>query len=139
MKLKLLAQDEGDLQIVASILQDAVVAVKTLHYDRTGHAFTLQGSRFRHETGSAERIFTGLAFNNVLAARHHGIDRSKPEAFAVLLDMAFQPSEADEDPGGTVLLQFAGGGEIALDVEALDLVLADVGDTRAVKAVPAHE
>ena len=139
MKLKLLAQDETDLQVVATVLQDAVVAVKTLHYDRDGHAFTLQGSRFRHETGGPERIFTGLAFNNVLAARHRGLDRTKPEAFAVLLDMAFAASEADEDPGGTVTLHFAGGGEIALDVEALDLVLADVGEARTVKAVPAHE
>ena len=136
MSLRLLAQDKDDLQVVASVLQDAVVAVRTLRYDTKGNAFTLQGSRFRHESGASERVFTGLAVNNVLAARHHGIDRNKPDSFAVLLDMAFEESDA---PGGTLTMRFAGGGEIALDIEALDIVLADVGEARRVKAVPAHE
>ena len=137
--LRLKAQDASDLQVIASALQDAVVAVDTLRYSRSGMHFTLRGSRFRHESSDSERVLTGLRIDGVTAARTRGIDRSKPDSFAVLLDIAFDDDDAADAIGGTLNLTFAGGGAIALDVEALDILLADVGEPRSVTAIPSHE
>ena len=142
--LRLKAQDSDDLQVIASALQDAVVAVDTLRYNRSGMHFTLRGSRFRHESGASgagtgERVLTGLRVDGVTAARTRGIDRSKPDSFTVLLDIAFDDDDAADAIGGTLNFTFAGGGAIALDVEALDILLADVGEPRPVSAIPSHE
>ena len=134
--LRLLARDGDDIQVVASTLQDAVVAVGTMSYDPVGHAFVLRASRFRHETDSAERVLTGVRIDGVLGVRTRGIDRTDPESFTVLLDVAFVPGEA---PGGELRLVFAGGGAIALEVEAVEVTLADVGAARPVSAIPAHD
>jgi len=135
--LRLKAEDPDDLKVIASALQDAVVAVDTLRYDKSGLNFTLRGSRFRHETDSQARVLTGLRIDGVTAARTRGIDRSTPDSFAVLLDIGFD-DESDDAIGGTLTLTFAGGGAIALEVECLDMILADVGDARPVSAVPDH-
>ena len=136
MSLRLLAQDADDLRVVASALQDAVVSTGTMDFDRDAQSFTLQGSRFRHEAGVHERIHTGVRIDNVLGARHRGLDRSRADAFTVLLDMAYAP--ADEPPGGVLSLVFAGGGCVELDVDALDIIVADAGEARPAKAAPDH-
>lgn len=134
--LRLLARDGEDLRVIASALQDAVVAVGTLTYDREGRSFTLRASRYRHEADAAERVVSALRMDGVERVRRRGIDMSKPESFMVLLDIAL---EETDPPAGTLTLRFAGGGEVALDIEGLDLTLVDVGASRRVSASPAHD
>ncbi len=55
-----------------------------------------------------------------------------------LLTINFTPNGA-EDPSGTVLLVFAGGSEIRLDVEAIDAGLTDVSGDWAALARPDHD
>jgi hypothetical protein len=68
-----------------------------------------------------------------------GIRRDAAEALACLLAISFEPSTAEEDPGGVVVLHFAGDADLRLDVECLDAVMADVSDPWPTPRRPGHE
>ena len=134
--LRLKAETSEDLKIISSALQDAIGRVGEIHFDRKGRALTLRLTRFRHETKSNERIQTGLRIDGITDLKTRGLDRSNPEAMAVLLTLSFTPS--DTPPGGDLHLVFAGGGEILAQVEALDAILADVSEPRKTDKIPLH-
>lgn len=143
--IALRAQDAEDLAVLATLAQDAVLTVGDITWDRPSRHFALLLNRFRWEDADAarsegrpfERVRSILAIGDVQRVRHDGINRDAATVLS-LLDLVWQPSD---DGAGTLLLQFAGDGTIAIDVEALTVDLRDV--TRPHKAVsgdmPAHE
>lgn len=143
--IALRAQDAEDLAVLATLAQDAVLTVGDITWDRPSRHFALLLNRFRWEDANAarsegrpfERVRSILAIGDVQRVRHDGINRDAATVLS-LLDLVWQPSD---DGAGTLLLQFAGDGTIAIDVEALTVDLRDV--TRPHKAVsgdmPAHE
>ncbi len=135
--LRLKAETEQDLSVISASLQDAIARVGDISYSARGRTFTLRLTRFKHETSSSpERILTGLRIDGVLGARLRGIDRSDPEAMIVLLAIIFTPDTSGFS--GALRLVFAGGGEISLDVECLDIILADISKARLTDKVPLH-
>jgi hypothetical protein len=57
------------------------------------------------------------------------------DAVLNLLSVEFQPADA---PGGVVVLTFAGGAALRLEVECLEAEIADLGPAWATKLCPAH-
>ena len=53
-----------------------------------------------------------------------------------LLSADFEPGDA---PGGDVLLRFAGGGDLRLEVECIDAAMADLSEPWPAKRAPAHD
>lgn len=135
MTLKLIANDSDDLKIVASALQDAILRVDDIDYNVDDRSVTLRMSRFRHEARKAERVETGLRIDGVTAIQSQGIDRTNPDAFLVLLDASLSEDDA---PAGLLTLTFAGGGALRLQIEALDMILADVSEGRRTRHRPDH-
>jgi hypothetical protein len=135
MSLKLLANDADDLKIVASARQDAILRVGDIRYDPVARSVTLRMTRFRHEAKKSERVECGVRIDGVMGLQSRGIERGKPDAFMVILDMTFEASDA---PAGFIDLTLAGGGALRLSVEGLDLLLSDVGDSRKTKSKPDH-
>jgi hypothetical protein len=129
--LRLRAESPDDLPILAALLQDAVVETTDIGWARRHRRFALLVNRFRWEDVPAaerqgrpfERVRALLAIEDVQAARATGIDPKDRDLVLSLLTLAFEPGE---DGTGTLRLVFAGDGEIALTVEALDVSLADV-------------
>ncbi len=70
-----------------------------------------------------ERVRAVLNIGAVTAARAGGVDPRDRDLVLSLLALAFEPGE---DGAGTLRIYVAGDGEIALDVEALDVTLTDV-------------
>ena len=134
--LKWLAKDVDDLQIIASVLQDAILRVADISYSPVSRSLSLRFWRFRNESRTPERILTGLRLDDVLNVQVRGIERSDPEALLVFLDMRFTPDETKI--GGEMNLYFAGGGELRLKVEAIELICADVSDPQPTDKVPLH-
>lgn len=144
--LALRAEDADDLAILAALAQDAVLTVADITFDPRRRQLALLLSRFRWEDADAaraegrsyERVRALLVLGDVLRVRHDGIDRSDPALVLSLLDIAWQPGP---DGTGTAVLQFAGDGAIAAEVEALSVDLRDVARPhRAVSGeMPAHE
>ena len=53
-----------------------------------------------------------------------------------LLAISFEPGEA---PGGAIVLTFAGGGDLRVEVECVDAVLADLTQPWPTRRTPAHD
>ena len=135
--LRLKAQDAEDLVAISAVLQDAVLPVSEMQWQQGEQRFGMLANRFRWEGADAakaskrpvERVQAVVVFDGVLKVRSSGIDLRDKEQVISVLSMAF---EVGEDGTGTVVLTLAGGGAIALDVECVEVTLADV--TRPYKA-----
>lgn len=142
--LRLLVESEADLPPVAALLQDAAGKVSDVAYLRGRRRFALLVNRFRWEDKARaekerrgyERVRTLIEFHNVLAARARGVDASAPDAAFSLLDVMFIPTE---ECAGSVRILLAGGGEVALEVEALEIRVTDVTRPWKARGAPAHE
>lgn len=144
--LAIRAEDADDLPILAALAQDGVLSVGDISYDTRRRQIALLISRFRWEDAEAaraegrpfERVRALLVIGDVLRVRHDGIDRGDTGLVLSLLDIGWQPGE---DGTGTLVLQFAGDGAIAAEVEALSVDLRDVARPhRAVsRDLPRHD
>lgn len=129
--LRLKALDADDLAVIAALVQDAVFPAAEMRWDRKARRFGLLLNRFRWEDApnatrrkrGYERVQAVLAFEDVMGVKSQGVDKSDPDMVFSLLSIAFEPGQ---DGAGRVELTLAGDGVIALDVEALEVILRDV-------------
>jgi Protein of unknown function (DUF2948) len=134
--LHLTAQDAEDLQILSAHMQDAVMLLGEMRYDRKRRRFAVLANRFAWELRPAkERRRTGLHFDHVLGAERLNIRQTDPEGVLSLLSIGFEERNA---PGGIVTLTFAGGGSIRLAVDSIDATLNDLGPAWATGNQPDH-
>ena len=139
--LKLLALDTEDLSVVSAHLQDAVFKTDGLAYDARHHVFSVVVNRFVWEKAgvrgkSFERRRAVVAFKRVQAVRSLGIDRRNTDAVFSLLAVNFAAS--GEGPDGTLELVLSGNASIALDVECVEVQLADTGGAWETSLKPRH-
>ena len=141
--LRLRAESPDDLAVVSALLQDAVAQTSEITWAPRHRRFSLLLNRFRWEDVPAaerqgrsfERVRAVLAIDGVLAARTLGIAPGDRDLVLELLSTAFDPGE---DGAGTLRLIFAGDGEIALEVECIDLRLVDVTRPYLARSLPKH-
>jgi hypothetical protein len=135
--LKLLAQDAEDLAVISAALQDAVAKIGDIRWDASARTLTLACNRFRWESGAkkGERIRSALQLGDVSGVQARKLRRDAKGAVVELLSVAFEPGEA---PGGAVLLTFAGGGDLKVNVDCLDVILADVSQAWSTPRRPGH-
>lgn len=136
--LKLMAQDAQDIAPVSAALQDAIGALGDFVYEAKARRFTLALNRFRWEQGRKgpqERVRTALQAASVISAKAHRLKQGAPDAIVSLLSITFEPGD---DPSGTLVLTFSGGGTLRLEVECIDLVMADVSEPWRAVARPEH-
>jgi hypothetical protein len=138
--LKLLAEDSEGLGIIAAAVQDALVKPQDMKLDKRSRVFGLELNRFQWESaGKSSPYFRSravLAFSGVLGVKSQKLTRGVDDVLDVL-DITFAP--AAEPPGGTVLLVFANGAQVQLDVECLDVTLMDTGTAWPTRRKPDHE
>ena len=135
--LKLLAQDVEDLAVISAALQDAVAKIGDIRWDASARTLTLACNRFRWESGTkkGQRIRSALQLGDVTGVQARKLRRDAKGAVVELLSVAFEPGEA---PGGAVLLTFAGGGDLKVSVDCLDVILADVSEAWSTPRRPGH-
>jgi len=140
--LNLGALDADDLQVLSSLVQDAVFPVTEMKYARAQRRFALLINRFRWEDAGGgrhapERVQSLLAFDLVLGVASQGIDRMEKDTILSLLSLSFEPAK---DGAGDILLTLAGDGAIRLRVEAIEATLKDVTRPYVApsKSVPRH-
>src|SRR5947199_6585402 len=83
--LRLRAEDQEDLAVISACLQDALVSVADLAYDREARNFLLVANRFRWECRPSaegdgvefERILCGLSFEGVESVAYRGFRRTE--------------------------------------------------------------
>ena len=136
--LRLIAEDGEDLAVISAALQDAVCKIGDIRFEAAARRLTIGLNRFRWEVDgkAGERVRSGVQFAGVLQVRSRRLRREAKDAVISLLGVGFEPGEA---PGGTVVLTFAGGGELRVEVECVDAALADVSAPWPTPRRPAHE
>jgi hypothetical protein len=121
-----------------------VTQVRDLAFLPQARRFAMVVNRFRWEgegkgvraTGKHERVRAGLHFDNVTAARARNIAQDRADGVLNLLAVRFEELNA---PSGIVTLTFSGGGEIRLEVEALEAHLSDLGLVWETPNLPVHD
>ena len=131
--LRLLAEDAVDLQIISAALQDAIMRPVDIRWEKEARRLTIVLSRFCWECGGT-RVMAAMQFGDVEAVKSRRLPRL-PDSALELLALDFEPTEA---PGGRVILMFAGGGDLRIDVECLDAVLTDLSDRWPARVAPTH-
>ncbi len=137
--LRIKAVDASDLAVVSSFLQDAVVQMGDMIYQRGERRFVLAAYRFRWEDAGEtqivgriyERQRCGIRFDRVRSVRSRDLDRRRRSEILSLLAI-----DAGDD--GFVDLIFAGGGVIRLEVEAVLCHLDDFDEPRPTMWRPTH-
>jgi hypothetical protein len=135
-RLRLLAQDPEDLQVISAALQDAVAKIGDMTYEPQASRLTVAVNRYRWEGRGGQRVRSALQIGGVLKVQSRRLRREARDAVVELLSIDFQPGEA---PGGWVVLSFAGDADLRIEVECLDAVLADVSDPWPTPATPKHD
>lgn len=140
--LRLIAEDAGDLEVISSAVQDAVLKAENIKFDRRGRRLTLEVNRFQWEDaktkrGPQGRVRSILAFDTVLSVKTRAVTKADPDMVYSLLSLTFDPAE--EPPGGKVSILFAGDGELSLEVEALDVTLLDSAYEWTTRHRPDHD
>lgn len=122
------ALDAEDLKVISALVQDAVLPITEIRFDRGARRFALLLNRFRWEDRgrsrhAPERVQAVLAFENVMGVQTQGIDRSDKDMILSVLTVDWTEGE---DAAGHVVITLAGDGAIRLDCEALEATLKDV-------------
>ncbi|MGR3512808.1 MAG: DUF2948 family protein [Paracoccaceae bacterium] len=129
--LRLVAEDVEDLSVLSALIQDAVLPASEMRWDRGRRRFSLLINRFRWEDKASaerqkrpvERVQALLAFDDVTRVGQQGLEERSPDMVLSLLSLTFEPGE---DGTGRMVLTFAGDGAVALEVEAINVILQDV-------------
>jgi hypothetical protein len=142
--LRLRAESEDDLAVISSLLQDAVGKAGDIAWMPRKRRLVVLLNRFRWEDSADaekakrpfERVRSAVTVESVLKVRGRGINPSDKDQVFELLAILFSPVQGC---AGTLTLTLAGGGEIALEVECLELALADLSRPWQAKANHAPE
>ena len=139
--LRLRAEDADDLSVISAVVQDALISVKDLTYDRAAKRFTLVLNRFRWEgkpDGASgepafERTLCAVTFDAVDGVTYRGFRRRDDDRILSLL--AMRPVET----AGTIELEFSGGATLRLGVRAIKAYATDLGEAWPTAWQPQHD
>jgi hypothetical protein len=139
--LRLKAESLEDLSVISSLLQDAVGKAGDIAWLPKKRRLVAVVNRFRWENGADgphERVQSAISIDSVLQVRSRGITPTERDQVYELLAILFEPTEGC---GGRLTLTLAGGAEIELQVECLEVALADLSRPWKAQAgkAPNHE
>jgi hypothetical protein len=143
--LRLMAESPDDLAVISSLMQDAVGKPSDIAWMPKKRRLAVLVNRFRWEDSADaerarrpfERVRSALTMESVLRVRARGLDPKRSDQVFELLAIVFEPAEGC---AGTLTLTLAGEAEIAVDLECLELTLADLTRPWPAKAgrAPGH-
>ena len=144
--LKLMALDADDLLVLSAHVQDSVLLSAEIEFDPNEGLLFLPINRFAWEAPSARRLFfkkyqrrrSVLHFSKIKSLKSSGVDRGNASEVQSVLSITFQASPQEDDPGGQIQLDFAGGGGLLLDVECIEAQLTDLGAAWKASSKPQH-
>ena len=139
-QLKFIVLDNEDLAVVSAHLQDAVLKVADVLWRPQEKRLVLALNRFDWESAQAGRPVyrrrrSALRFERVLSCKCRQVDPAGKDAVLNLLAVEFSPTEA---PSGIVTLTFSGDAALRLEVECLEVELADLGPVWTCTGRPVH-
>jgi len=139
--LRLMAGDAEDLGVISACLQDAVAKLGDFSFLPDERRFAFVANRFVWEcagkgrAGPFARVRAGAHFDDVKSAKFQHLRDDAKDAVVELLSIGFKPGE---DGAGEIILDFAGGGAIRLEVESINAFMSDMSEPWRTRAKPKH-
>ena len=129
--LRLRAESADDVAVISSLVQDAVGKAGDIAWMPKKRRLVVLVNRFRWEDSDGaeqahrpfERVRSAVTVESVLKVRARGVEPAERDQVFDLLAITFAPAEGC---AGTLTLTLAGGAEFAVEVECLELTLADL-------------
>jgi Protein of unknown function (DUF2948) len=136
--LKLVALDREGLGVISAHVQNTCVKRVDMTWLPRQRRFLIAGMRYDWvgaKTGPEERVSSVLRFDRVLKVSHIGLTEIDSDATLNLLAVTF---EKTDPPAGIIILAFADGALVRLDVECIEVELRDIGHRIPAEACPGH-
>lgn len=139
--LRLMAGDKDDLDVLSTVLQDAIAKIGDFAYVSAERRFAFVANRFVWECAGARksgpflRVRAGIHFDDVMSVQFQHLKADAKDAVVELLSLRF---ERGEDGRGIVLMDLAGGGAVRLEVESINAYLSDISDPWRTRSRPDH-
>ncbi|MEO1658116.1 MAG: DUF2948 family protein [Pseudomonadota bacterium] len=138
--MALVAADQEDLQAISALLQDAVLKIGDAAYVQNERRFAFVTNRYVWEVPAGflsrgQRVRAGVHFDDVTGVKTKNLRLDAKEAVVEILSTEY---DGDEN-GGVITINLAGGGAIALDVEAINANLNDISEPWRASRRPKHE
>jgi hypothetical protein len=136
--LKLIALDREGLGVISAHIQDTCVKRVDMTWLPRQRRFLVAGMRYDWvgaKTGPEERVSSVLRFDRVLKVSHLGLTETSSDATLNLLAVTF---EKTDPPAGIIILAFADGALVRLDVECVEVELRDMGHRVPAQTCPGH-
>jgi hypothetical protein len=140
-RLKFVALDKDDLDVVSAHLQDAVVNPAEVLWRPQENRVVIGLDRFDWEAAACsekpayKRRRAALRFDRVRSCKARDVDLASGVPLS-LLAVEFDETDA---PSGAVTLIFSGTATFRLEVECLEVELADIGPERDAGCCPEHK
>jgi Protein of unknown function (DUF2948) len=136
--LKLVALDREGLGVISAHVQNTCVKRTDMTWLPRQRRFLIAGMRYDWvgaKTGPEERVSSVLRFDRVLKVSHIGLTEISSDVTLNLLAVTF---ERTDPPAGIIILAFADGALVRLDVECVEAELRDIGHRIPAEACPGH-
>jgi hypothetical protein len=136
--LKLIALDREGLGVISAHVQNTCVKRADMAWLPQQRRFVVAGMRYDWvgaKTGPEERVASVLRFDRVLKVSHLGLTEIAQDATLNLLAVSF---EKTDPPAGIIILAFADGALVRLEVECVEVELRDMGLRVPAEACPGH-
>ncbi len=138
-KLKLRARDADDLRVLSACLQDAILPIGDMTWDREARRFVMVANRFCWERvddrdDAFDRVNCGVVFDAVKAVRLRRIDRQDRGQMLSLLAIDLTPQPA----GVAITLMCADNRDIRLEAAGVAVQLEDFDGPWPTRNRPSH-
>lgn len=137
MPLRVMAHDKEDLEVLSVLMQDALIPLSGMDFDKKAGIFKLCTSRYRWDlkiqgSKDSERIHSGITFHDVEGVAFRGFSRTEKQEHSLeLLALQYEAPY--------IYLTFSGNAEIRLTVREIHVRLKDVDDAWPVMHQPVHK
>ena len=127
-RLKLRAEDAGDLAVISACLEDAVFAVGEMAFEPADSRFAAIVVRRCREAagGPAGQARAAIHFDTVSAVKLRGIDRAEPARLLKLAGMVAEPGQS----ATVVRLLFQDGAEVWIEAGHVACLFQDLEEPR---------
>ena len=150
-KLRLLAYDVDDVAVLSALLQDAIIPGSDMSFDRQLNEFVIVANRFCWELGPCgdvkssdgkpiyERRLCGIRIARVRSVQHHNWPGTRQYELFNLLALGLMDMAEKATDGAVLQFEFSGGSCLRLNVDDVDVVLADLDVGHPTSLQPAHK
>ncbi|MDC3234916.1 DUF2948 family protein [Candidatus Puniceispirillum sp.] len=149
-KLRLLARDGDDVGVLSALLQDAIVPGGDMSFNRKLNEFAIVANRFcwelepfvdvKSSDGKPiyERRLCGIRIAHVRSVQHYDWPETRKYGLFNLLALRLVDMAEKARDGAVLQLEFSGGSSLRLNIDDVDIVLADLDVGHPTSLQPAH-